>query len=80
MSTRYSVHLDGGFRLTIGAVIDSLKDTSYETVSSVVPVMLEENVFYTMKMEYVHLWEEAKIQLVWESSSVPKQIVPSLVF
>ena len=55
MSTRYSVHLDGGFRLTIGAVIDSLKDTSYETVSSVVPVMLEENVFYTMKMEYVHL-------------------------
>ncbi|KAL7538362.1 hypothetical protein ACHAXR_010787, partial [Thalassiosira sp. AJA248-18] len=77
----FTVHLNGGVRFSIGeqVVIDKLLDASAESVSSF-PVMLMDDIFYRIKVEYVHSIDEARIQLFWESSSMPRQIVPSSVF
>ncbi|KAL3774885.1 hypothetical protein ACHAW5_007303 [Stephanodiscus triporus] len=77
----FTVLLNGGVRLTVGGhnVIDSLVDNNAESVSSI-PVMLTGGVFYAIKVEYVHLTDEAKIQLLWTSASVARQVVPSRVF
>ena len=80
---RFTVNLNGGVRLTIGehVAIDNLDDTSSFSVSSSTPVMLDQDVFYPIKIEYVHSSEEAKVQLVWESSTITtKEVVPSSVF
>jgi len=76
----FTVHLNGGVLLTIGdeIVIDNFLDASAEYVSSV-PVMLNDDAFYRIKVEYAHSVDEAHIQLEWESSSVGRQIVPSSV-
>lgn len=77
----FTVHLNGDIRLTIGqnAIIDSLENTSAASLTSI-PIVLEKDIFYPFQVEYVHSMDEAKIQLFWESSSVPKQIVPSSMF
>ena len=74
----FIVHLNGDIRLTIGSkiIIDSLVNTSAASMRSI-PVLLEEDIFYPIRVEYIHTTDEAKIQLLWESSDVPKQIVPS---
>jgi hypothetical protein len=60
-------------------VIDCLVDNNAESVS-LIPVMLTGGVFYAIKVEYVHLTDKAKIQLLWTSASVARQVVPSRVF
>ena len=71
----------GGIRLTIGGrvMIDSLLDTNTASLSST-PVILEDSVFHSIKVEYVHFTDEARIQLFWRSSSSPIQNVPSHTF
>ena len=57
----------GGIRLTIGGrvMIDSLLDTNDASLSST-PVILEDGVFHSIKVEYVHFTDEAsRIQLFW---------------
>jgi len=77
----FTTHLNGGVRITIGdeIILDSLEDTSYFSVSST-PLPLDKDTFYDIKVEYVHKEEEAKMQLLWESSTITKEIVPSDVF
>ncbi len=74
----FTVYLNGEIRLTIGkkVIIDSLVNTNAASVISN-PVLLEANAFHPIRVEYVHTLDEAIIQLFWEASSVPKQIVPS---
>ncbi|KAL9189871.1 hypothetical protein ACHAXT_009546 [Thalassiosira profunda] len=77
---KFTVRLDGGARLTIGeqVVLDNLRDASAELVSSE-PVALTSDEFYPIKLEYAHSIDEAHIQLLWESSSMERQAVPSSV-
>jgi len=78
----FTAHLNGGARVTIGneIILDSLEDTSYFSVSSS-PLSLDKDTFYDIKVEYVHKEEEAKMQLLWESSTITtKEIIPSQNF
>lgn len=77
----FTVKLNGGVRLTIGesVIIDNLLDSSAEVVTSD-PISLMDDVFYLIKVEYIHAIDEAHVQLEWESSSIARQVVPSYMF
>lgn len=77
----FSCLFNGGIRLTVGrrVLIDSLIDTNTESLSST-PVILKGGVFHSIKVEYVHFTDEARMQLFWRSSSMPRQHVPSGTF
>ena len=82
-SNEYSfiVRLNGGVRLTVGehVLIDYLPEANSNYLSSE-RIFLSKDEFYPLKVEYAHSTDEAQIQLLWESSSVGEQIVPSSVF
>ena len=77
----FSCLFNGGIRLTVGGrvLIDSLIDTNTESLSST-PVILKDGVLHSIKVEYVHFTDEARMQLFWRSSSMPRQNVPSHTF
>ena len=81
-SDEYSfiVRLNGGIKLTLGDVvlIDNLPEANSNYLSSD-PIFLSEDKFYPLKVEYAHSTDEAHVQLLWESSSISEQIIPSSV-
>ena len=74
----FTIKLNGGVRLTVGAdvVVDELSGVNADSVSSN-PIVLLEDEFRPIKIEYSHFTDEASIELLWESSFMEKQLVPS---
>eukprot|EP00804_Cyclotella_cryptica_P021433 CCRYP_005783-RA/>CCRYP_005783-RA protein AED:0.00 eAED:0.00 QI:831/1/1/1/1/1/3/2372/6166 len=74
----FIIKLNGGARLTIGGkvIIDGLAGISAESVSSKA-LPLSKGVFYPIKVEYSHFEEESHVDLLWESSLIARQVVPS---
>ena len=74
----FIIHLNGDVRLTIeeAVVTNSLDGVNAEPISSETVVMADET-FHPIKVEYAHFTDEATVELLWESSLTKKQIVPS---
>ena len=81
-SDEYSfiVRLNGGIRLTVGdrVLIDNLPEANSNYLLSE-RIFLSKDKFYPLRVEYAHSMDEAHVQLLWKSSSVGEQIVPSSV-
>eukprot|EP00970_Alexandrium_tamarense_P002964 scaffold427_cov103-Alexandrium_tamarense.AAC.19 len=76
----FFVKLNGGVRLTIGddVMLDYLPECNTEIVSSA-PIELDHDVYYPIKFEYAHSTDDARVELLWEASSLERQVVPSNV-
>jgi len=81
-SDEYSfiLRLNGGVRLTVGdrVLIDNLPEANSNYLSSE-RIFLSKDEFYPLIVEYAHSTDEAHVQLLWESSNMGEQIVPSSV-
>ena len=60
-------------------VIDSLDGVNAESISSQA-IVLADDTFHPIKLEYAHFTDEATVELQWKISLMEKQIVPSSAF
>eukprot|EP00957_Ditylum_brightwellii_P022763 1716782-Ditylum_brightwellii.AAC.1 len=76
----FSMILHGGVKLVLGSttVIDALPIATSETISG--SIYMEKNRLYPITIEYIHSNEEARIQLMWATATIPSKIIPSSAF
>jgi hypothetical protein len=79
---RLVIRADDGVRVTINGrplIAGSSWNQVHEAQDFIADVNLVENADYQIVVEYFQLLKSATTQLFWESSTIPRQIIPSTV-